>query len=238
MTRPPAADTAAQQAAEPVPQSPPAAAAVFGERLPLAQRYAERLAGDGVTRGLIGPREVPRLWERHVLNCAVVADLLPVGARVVDVGSGAGLPGLPLAIRRPDLLVTLVEPLLRRTGFLSEVVDELGLTQSVRVLRGRAQDVVGEVAPASWVVSRAVAPLPRLVTWCAPLLAADGVLLALKGSRAGEELSQARPALRAAGLTDATVQRSGAEVLREPTYVVVARRGTLGVQVRNTRRRA
>ena len=234
MIRPPTAEPAA----EPVPEAPPAAAVVFGERLPLAQRYAERLAGDGVTRGLIGPREVPRLWERHLLNCAVVADLLPMGARVVDVGSGAGLPGLPLAIRRPDLLVTLVEPLLRRTVFLNEVVDELGLTQSVRVLRGRAQDVVGEVGPASWVVSRAVAPLPRLVTWCAPLLAADGVLLALKGTRAGEELTQARPALRAAGLTDASVQLSGAEVLRDPTYVVVARRGTPGGQVRNTQRRA
>ena len=106
---------------------PPAAVEVFGTRLDLARRYAEHLAGTGVERGLIGPREAPRLWERHVLNCAVVAELVPSGARLVDVGLGAGLPGIPLALARPDLQVVLVEPLARRVAWLAEVVADLGL---------------------------------------------------------------------------------------------------------------
>src|SRR3954463_9485578 len=119
------------------PPSPPTAEGVFASRTALAERYAELLATDGVVRGLIGPREAPRLWERHLLNCAVLTDVLPDGIDVCDIGSGAGLPGLVLAVRRPDLRVPLVEPLLRRTTFLEEVVERLGL-ERVEVVRARA----------------------------------------------------------------------------------------------------
>ncbi len=143
----------------PVPES---ARGVFTvQRLPLAERYAELLATDGVVRGLIGPREAPRLWERHLLNCAALAEVLPDGATVCDLGSGAGLPGLVVAIARPDLSVTLVEPLLRRTTFLEEVAAELGL-ESVEVVRGRAEELHGQ-RTFDVVTSRAVAPLERLL---------------------------------------------------------------------------
>src|SRR5690625_1728114 len=141
---------------------PDGAADVFGAGLETARRYATLLAGPGVERGLLGPREVDRLWERHLLNCAVLAEVVESGERVVDIGSGAGLPGLALAIARPDLTVTLVEPLLRRSTFLGEAVAELGLP--VAVVRGRAEDavVLAEVGGADAVTSRAVAPLDRL----------------------------------------------------------------------------
>lgn len=116
----------------------PAASAIFGPRLGLARRYAEALAGPGVERGLVGPREVGRLWDRHLLNCAVIGELLERGDRVVDIGSGAGLPGVPLAIARPDLQVVLLEPLLRRTEFLREMVTDLGV--AVEIVRGRAEE--------------------------------------------------------------------------------------------------
>ncbi|WP_376707657.1 16S rRNA (guanine(527)-N(7))-methyltransferase RsmG [Nocardioides alcanivorans] len=138
------------------------------ERQVLAERYAAWLADAGTVRGLIGPREVPRLWERHLVNCAVLADAIPEGVRVCDIGSGAGLPGLVLAIVRPDLDITLVEPLLRRTTFLTEVVDDLGLDQ-VTVWRGRA-DEFAEKHAFDVVTSRAVAPLDRLLTWSMPLV--------------------------------------------------------------------
>ncbi len=155
------------------PPAPESARGVFPvDRLPLAERYAELLATEGVVRGLIGPREAPRLWERHLLNCAVLAELLPEGATVCDIGSGAGLPGLVVAIARPDLRVTLVEPLLRRTTFLDEVVDELGLAGSVEVVRGRAEELHG-ARTFDVVTSRAVAPLERLLAWSMPLVGAD-----------------------------------------------------------------
>ena len=119
-------------------EPPPAARAIFGERLPLAIEYAALLATDGVVRGLIGPHEADRLWDRHLLNCAVLTDLLPEGARVVDVGSGAGLPGIVLACRRPDLRIDLVESLARRVAFLEHAVGALDLTSRVRVVHGRA----------------------------------------------------------------------------------------------------
>jgi 16S rRNA (guanine527-N7)-methyltransferase len=202
---------------------PAAAAALFGARLPLAERYRDRLAGDGVVRGLLGPRETDRLWERHLLNSAILTDVVPDGARVVDVGSGAGLPGVPMAIRRPDLQVDLVEPMLRRTEFLSEVVDELGLAASVRVVRGRADDaaVRQAVGNSDWVVARAVAPLDRLVRWCLPLLAARGRLLALKGAGAADEADRSAAALRSAGARVEAVEQLGADVLGERTWVVV-----------------
>src|SRR3954469_18453735 len=171
----------------------PSASAVFGDRLPLAVRYAELLVTDGVVRGLIGPREAPRIWERHLLNCGVLSEIIPVGASVVDVGSGAGLPGIVLAVARPDLTITLVEPLARRTAFLSEAVTALGLDATVTVVRGRAEDLAGGPPVAADVVTaRAVPPLDRLAGWCLPLAAVGGRLLALKGASAADEVAEHR----------------------------------------------
>jgi 16S rRNA (guanine527-N7)-methyltransferase len=186
--------------------------------MPLAVRFAEILADTGVSHGLIGPREVPRLWERHVLNCAVVADAFPTGARLVDVGSGAGLPGVALAIVRPDLEVHLVEPMLRRTEWLSGVVAELGL-DAVTVHRARAEELAGVVA-APFVTARAVARLDKLARWCVPLLEAGGTLVAMKGRSAAEELEQDRRALERLGLVDAVVSEHGGDLLEEPVRTV------------------
>lgn len=187
---------------------------MFGDRLPLAERYVDVLASVGVERGLIGPREAPRLWERHVLNCAVVVPRVPVGASVADVGSGAGLPGLVWAIARPDLEVTLIEPLLRRTVFLEEAVATLGL-EHVTVLRSRAEDVGKQF---DVVTARAVAPLEKLAAWCLPLVRPGGVLLALKGRTAEEEVASSRVSLHKMGATDIVVSSHGD--LQVPTTVV------------------
>lgn len=187
------------------------------ERLPLVERYVGWLAGAGTERGLIGPREVPRLWERHVLNSAVVGEWVPEGVTVADVGSGAGLPGLVLALARPDLAVTLVEPLLRRATFLEEVVADLAVP--VRVIRARAEELHGSEA-FDVVTSRAVAPLDRLAGWCMPLVAGGGAMVALKGTSAAEEVEQHRDLLRAHGTADPEVRTLGAEVLAVPTYAV------------------
>jgi 16S rRNA (guanine527-N7)-methyltransferase len=223
------------------PPPPPEATAVFGERLPLAERYARLLAGDGVVRGLLGPREVPRLWERHLLNSAVVSDLLPIGAQLVDVGSGAGLPGLALAIRRPDLRVALVEPMLRRTTFLAEMIQLLAMGDTVRVVRGRAGEPAtgAEVGPTGWIVARAVAPLDRLAGWCLPMLNPGGRLLALKGASAQSEIDAAGAALRSSGAASVRLQVAGSEMLAEPTRVVVvtkAERRTQGRKSGGSRR--
>jgi len=168
---------------------PPAVAhAVFGERLELASRYARWLAGAGVERGLVGPREAERLWQRHLLNCGAVAALIPPGSLVVDVGSGAGLPGIVLAIARPDLRIVLIESMLRRTQFLDEVVADLGLS-SVTVRRARAEELRGERIGADVVTARALAPMAVLVPWAVPLLASHGVVLALKGDGVVDEIS-------------------------------------------------
>lgn len=164
------------------------------EQLPLITQYASLLATEGVVRGLIGPREVPRLWDRHILNCALMADLLAPQSTLADIGSGAGLPGLVLAIARPDVQVTLIEPLLRRTTFLTEVVEELDL-DNVEVFRGRADELHGK-RMFDAVTSRAVAPLPRLLTWSMPLVGQSGSLLALKGSNVADELIEVRDVLR------------------------------------------
>lgn len=202
---------------------PPAAAArVFGDRLDLARRYYAALATAGVERGLIGPREVPRLWERHILNCAVVGELIEEGSSVVDIGSGAGLPGIPLAIARPDLRITLVEPLLRRTVFLSEFIEEAGL--EVRVVRGRAEQsgVIKEAGGADVVTSRAVAPLAKLAHWSLPLLRDHGRMLALKGTSAAEELERDGAELIRDGATDLRVVGCGAGIVEIPTLVISA----------------
>ena len=178
----------------------------------LARRFVVHLATSGVERGLIGPREVPRLWNRHVLNCAVLGELVPQGVRVVDVGSGAGLPGIALAIARPDLQVVLVEPLERRTTWLDEVVADLGL--GVRVLRARAEEVAG-TERAAVVTARAVAPLDKLARWTLPLVQPGGELLAIKGRSARRGAGRGpAPGCRRLGVVESSVVLCGAEVLR------------------------
>ncbi|MFF0163128.1 16S rRNA (guanine(527)-N(7))-methyltransferase RsmG [Streptomyces sp. NPDC005263] len=206
------------EAAE-LPPAPEQAREVFGDRFADAVRYAELLAEAGVQRGLIGPREVPRLWERHLLNCAVLSEVVPEGVTVCDVGSGAGLPGIPLALVREDLKITLLEPLLRRTNFLTEVVELLGLDH-VTVLRGRAEEVMGTITPVHVVTARAVAPLDRLATWGIPLLRPYGEMLALKGDTAEEELKSASTALSKLGAVETSILHVG-EGTVDPLSTVV-----------------
>ena len=214
----------------PAPQDPPvpdeqerrAAERLFGERLPLAERYVAHLASSGIVRGLIGPREVPRLWSRHVLNCAVVEELIEAGARVADVGSGAGLPGLCLALARPDLQITLIEPLERRVQWLDEVVADLGLT-NVRVLRARAEQARDEVGEVDVVTARAVSALVGLVDITLPLLRGTGELLALKGRSAADEVRKAQKKLDRLGARSTEIVPAGADLLEEPTTVVRVR---------------
>jgi 16S rRNA (guanine527-N7)-methyltransferase len=185
--------------------------------------FAEILATRGVERGLIGPREVPRLWSRHLVNCAVVAqeatDEIPQGSSVADVGSGAGLPGLVWALVRPDLHVTLIEPLLRRATFLSETVTELSLDDRVEVLRARAEDVPPRTYDV--VTARAVARLPQLLTWTLPLSRIGGVVLALKGSTAAVEVEEAEATRATLGAGPITIRRYGVGAIDPATTVVV-----------------
>lgn len=203
----------------PVPAAPPPPAEavdVFGDRLELARRYADHLATTGIAHGLVGPREASRLWERHLVNCAVMQSLIPLGQTVIDIGSGAGLPGLVLAVARPDLTVHLVEPLLRRTTWLESTIEELDLGNVV-VHRGRAEEV-DLVAPV--VTARAVASLDKLVRWSFPMLDARGRLLALKGESAQDELDVARPLLERLGVDAARVRVVGEGRVSEPVRVV------------------
>lgn len=206
----------------------PAAAAdvfgdrVFGARLNLAQEYRDILATDGIVQGLIGPREVERLWVRHILNCAVIGEVIAPGSTVIDIGSGAGLPGIPLAIARADLTITLVEPLLRRSTFLESVVTRLGLT-GVRVVRGRAEEkaVRDDIGTADIVTSRAVAPLDRLAGWSAPLVKPGGAMIAIKGSSAADEIERDRAGVERRGLIRLRVAVCGERFLDDPTTVVI-----------------
>jgi 16S rRNA (guanine527-N7)-methyltransferase len=200
------------------PAAPSGAAALFGDRLPLAEAFVAILADTGVSRGLLGPREVPRLWERHVLNCAVIADAFPPGATIIDVGSGAGLPGVALAIVRPDLTLHLVEPMQRRVTWLEETTRVLGLT-SVTVHRARAEELAGRLV-APWVTARAVARLATLARWCRPLLADQGRVVAMKGASAATELDEDRAQLDALGLISAEVTEYGAGLVEPPTTAV------------------
>ncbi|MBK9476432.1 MAG: 16S rRNA (guanine(527)-N(7))-methyltransferase RsmG [Tetrasphaera sp.] len=201
----------------PAPAAPEGAADAFRGRLGLAERFADILADTGVSHGLIGPREVPRLWERHLLNCVAIADAMGDGP-IIDVGSGAGLPGVVLAIARPDVEVHLVEPLLRRTQWLHSVVAELGLS-NVTVHRARAEEVAGSlVAPI--VTARAVARLDKLARWCAPLLTPGGRLVALKGHSAAQELAEDRAGLLRYGAVRAEVTEHSCPGLSDPVLTI------------------
>lgn len=200
-----------------------AVAALFGDRVDQLHRYAGLLTTVGIERGLVGPRETDRIWDRHLLNSAAMAPLLPTSGSVLDVGSGAGLPGVPLALARPDLAVVLLEPLLRRATFLQEVVDELGLA-NVRVRRARAEEVAGDER-ADAVVSRAVAPLPKLLSWCLPLTRPGGAVLAMKGDRGADELAAAERSLPGLGVSAWGLEEVGAELGLDPVRVVRVVRG-------------
>jgi 16S rRNA (guanine527-N7)-methyltransferase len=204
-----------------VPATPSSARLVFGEHLGTAEQFAALLCTTGIAHGLIGPRESSRIWERHLLNCAVVAELIPVSSsqsRLIDVGSGAGLPGLAIAIARPDLEVHLVEPLARRTAWLEETVRELGLANAM-VHTARAENLWGTLR-APWVTARAVTKIVQLAQWTLPLIESPGAVLALKGSSAEAELAQAEPALRRLGASGTAILTAGATRLAEPTTVM------------------
>jgi 16S rRNA (guanine527-N7)-methyltransferase len=200
------------------PPPPQAAVDLFGDALAVAEEFAELLATEGVARGLIGPRETGRLWDRHLLNCAVVAELLPDTGQLVDIGSGAGLPGIVLAILRPGLDVVLLESMLRRVAFLQECVESLGI-ENASVVRARAEEYTGKVR-ADVVTARAVAPLDRLAGWAAGLLRPGGEILAIKGESAEEELAAATPLLSRLGARSTEILHVGHDKVIPATTVV------------------
>jgi 16S rRNA (guanine527-N7)-methyltransferase len=189
---------------------------LYGAQFPLLNRYVDILGSTGVAWGLLGPREAERLWDRHILNSAALSGLIAADSAVADVGSGAGLPGIPLALLRPDLRTTLIEPLLRRSTFLTQTVEELEIADRVEVVRSRAED---HHQTYDVVVARALAPLDRLIGWCNPLRAPAGVILALKGSSAADEVTSARRQLDVAQL-DAEVLKARAHPDVESATVV------------------
>jgi 16S rRNA (guanine527-N7)-methyltransferase len=191
---------------------------VFGPALADAERYAELLAGPGTERGIVGPRETARLWDRHLINCAAAAELVPPASSLIDLGSGAGLPGVVLAMLLPDSQVVLLEPLARRAAFLEECVQQLGLGNA-SVHRGRAEDVAGHLS-ADVVTARAVAPLQRLAPLALGLARPGGLVLAIKGAGAAQELAEAGPVLRALGVQDAAVLEVGRGKVSPPPIVV------------------
>lgn len=205
----------------PVESEPAAAAALFGERIEKARAYAAALVAHGEERGLIGPQELPRLWTRHILNCAVAAPLFPADGRVGDVGSGAGLPGIVLAIARPDVTWELIEPMERRVTWLEEQVTALELT-NVTVHRARAEEV-GVEGLLDAVTARAVSALRTLIPWTAPLVRDGGELILLKGRNAEAEIDAAAKQIRKFQLSDVRVEVLGEDVLAEETRVVRAR---------------
>jgi 16S rRNA (guanine527-N7)-methyltransferase len=200
------------------PLPPAGAAAVFGPALDQAERYAELLAGPGLEQGLIGPRETARLWDRHLMNCAAVAELVPDPCSVIDLGSGAGLPGVVLAMLLPDSRIVLLEPMARRAAFLEECVRTLDL-RNAEVHRGRAEEMAGQLA-ADVVTARAVAPMERLAALALPLVRPGGLVLAIKGAGAADELAQAGPVLRRLGVKDAAVVGAGRGKVSPPPAVI------------------
>jgi 16S rRNA (guanine527-N7)-methyltransferase len=196
---------------------PAAAVAIFGDQIDQARSFAQTLAGDSDELGLLGPRELGKLWSRHILNSAVVAELVRPGDKVADVGSGAGLPGIPMAIARPDSEFVLIEPMERRSTWMLEVVEDLGL-KNVRVLRSRAEDVTEQ--DFDIVTARAVAALDKLLKMCVPLLKPGGALIALKGSKAAEEIANSKKLEKKLGISSFEILVCGEKFLPEPTSVV------------------
>lgn len=196
---------------------PAAAVAIFGDQIDQARSFAQTLANDSDELGLLGPRELDKLWSRHILNSAVVAELVHPGDKVADVGSGAGLPGIPMAIARPDADFVLIEPMERRSSWMLEVVQDLGL-KNVRVLRSRAEDVTEQ--DFDIVTARAVAALDKLLKMCVPLLKPGGALIALKGSKAAEEMANAKKLEKKLGISSFEILVCGEKFLPEPTSVV------------------
>lgn len=210
-----------------------AVAEYLGPALAAVSRFGRMLAEEGVERGLIGPREVPRLWDRHLLNSAAIGHVLPPSGTVMDVGSGAGLPGIVVACLRPDLRVVLVEPMERRTRWLTHVVETLAL-ENAEVIRARAEELHGTLMVEA-VTARAVAPMDRLARWTLPLLTPGGVLLAMKGQRAAEELESAADVLEEVGGSRGEVIQVGTVAGVEPTSVVrVVRLRTPGAATSGT----
>ncbi len=199
---------------------PHQALGVFGERLGKALAYAEALVEDSDQLGLLGPRELPKLWSRHILNSAVVAEVLKPGESVADVGSGAGLPGIPMAIARPDVHFVLIEPMERRANWLQKQVDILELS-NVDVLRARAEEV-GR-ADFDVVTARAVSALPKLLRMTVDLIRPGGRLVALKGERAQAEIDESKPLVKKLKLASFEILFTGQSILEEPTRVVVVK---------------
>ncbi|WP_018298163.1 16S rRNA (guanine(527)-N(7))-methyltransferase RsmG [Corynebacterium lubricantis] len=197
--------------------TPAIAEKIFGDRLPIAQAYHDSLATTAAERGFIGPKEVSRLWSRHILNCAVISEAFDQDLSVADIGSGAGLPGVPLAIARPDLKITLIEPLLKRSNYLAEIKEELGL-DNVTVIRGRAEDQ--SKGAFDVVTSRAVAPLGKLAGWSLPLVKKGGAMVAMKGSSVSEELERDAEQITQAGGGAGEIFIVGESVLEEPTTLI------------------
>ena len=196
---------------------PAAAVAIFGDQIDQARSFAQTLANDSDELGLLGPRELDKLWSRHILNSAVVAELVRPGDKVADVGSGAGLPGIPMAIARPDAEFVLIEPMERRSSWMLEVVEDLGL-KNVRILRSRAEDVTEQ--DFDIVTARAVAALDKLLKMCVPLLKPGGALIALKGSKAAEEIANSKKLEKKLGISSFEILVCGEKFLSEPTSVV------------------
>ena len=195
---------------------PAAAELIFGDQIGKARLYFEALVRDGDLLGLLGPREMPKLWTRHILNSAVVAELVSPGQTVADVGSGAGLPGIPMALAQPQAHFTLIEPMERRSDWLRRVVQDLELT-NIRVHRARAEEVA-EVFDV--VTARAVSALPNLLRMCVPMTKHGGEVIALKGSKAAEEIQDAKKLQKKLGIASFEIVRVGGEFLTDPTLVV------------------
>lgn len=206
------------EAAQPVLEDEPAAAAtLFGDRIDVARSFTNELARRGEELGLIGPLELPRLWTRHILNSALLAPLLEARGRVADVGSGAGLPGLVLAIARPDVHLTLIEPMERRVDWLTTEAERLGL-DNVDVVRARAEDVADDIV-VDQVTARAVSALSKLIPLTAPLVRSGGQLILMKGARVEDEMEKARKVILRTHLTDVEVLELGVGVVEETTRV-------------------